>query len=254
VKKRAFWIGLTAAAILGSSISCFAVDDGKPGKIQSKNTVKYQSVEGTVEIYSSDIQLLADKVDSISPKAFESANYTHAHSWSYINVTGDTHTKHCLFCDSAYDITVKHSEAENLDYSISYNEKTYEGYQYTCECGYQWIVETGHNYVYDYVDEKEHSYSCALNGTDYCEGFAACNEEHFPNTVTPDDTGDYIATCICGYSWAEDFELPDETTEDEDTVDEIVEDEDAAELPDETTEDEDAAELPDESAEETEQP
>jgi hypothetical protein len=78
-------------------------------------------------------------------------------------------------------------------------------------------MESGHHYICDYVDEKEHSYSCVLNGTGYCEGFSSYNEEHFADTIEPNDAASHTITCICGYSWAEDCDFTYDAETDEDS-------------------------------------
>jgi hypothetical protein len=80
VKKRALWIGLAVAAILGTGIPCYADNIGRSGAIRSTNRVKYSGEGGTVEIYIDDIQLLTDKVSAIPSKVFDPENYTYVSS------------------------------------------------------------------------------------------------------------------------------------------------------------------------------
>jgi hypothetical protein len=217
VKKRAFWIGLAFVAILGTGIPCFAAGTAQTGLTRSKHTMKFQSEDGMPALYGSDIQLLAGKVSTIPVNTFQPNSYTHVHSWQYLNVNSDTHTKHCQTCGSDNDITVFHAETGQETCEIAYGEEIYTGTQYTCECGFQWIIEAFHNYTCQYVDEDTHRLACALDGTDYCSGFDAYSEGHtMDEVVASDDNTHHALKCICGYDREEECNYTAYSEEDED--------------------------------------
>lgn len=223
MKKKTVYAALAAAIAMGISVPCFAAnaDNTKDlSFLKSKGTLKYQSDAGTVELYASDITLLADKIFTMPENAFEPAFYTHVHVWEYTNINELTHTKQCEEC--GYDITNGHKAGLQENTTISYEGSTYAGILSTCECGYQWTKERYHNYEYAQYDDTKHMVSCALDGTEYCSGFQAYAEEHvFDGILADDDNQHHTLTCIsCGY----------EKTEECDYTAYYVIDEDAGEI------------------------
>jgi hypothetical protein len=207
---------MTVVAILGTVIPCAAANFSENSTVQSKNTIKFQSNEGMVEMYGSDIKMLTDKVSTISLTAFDPSCYTHVHSWQYSDINESDHTKHCAACGSDYDITTGHRETIKEAYEISYKDIVYSANKYVCECGYQWILETSHNFVYHYIDEDTHRIECALDGTDYCPGFESSLYEHTADEIVPcDDNEHHTYLCICGYEREEECDYTTYTEENE---------------------------------------
>lgn len=221
--KRTFWIGMIVVTILGTGIPCFAANRSGTSIVKSNNTVKFQSEDGIVEMYGSDIHLLTDKVSTIVTKPFDSGRYTHVHSWQYININASDHTKRCVTCGSDYDITIGHRETQKEAYEIFYKGVIYPGNQYSCECGYQWILEASHNFVYNYADEDTHRIECALDGTDYCSGFESYLNEHTADEIIPnDDNEHHTFICICGYAKEEECDYTTYYAENEETGETIM--------------------------------
>lgn len=180
-------------------IPATAADASTDKNIKSKNTLKFESAEGSIAIYSDDIRLLADKIYTMPAKTWSPSLYAHSHIWEYININTQTHTKHCSECGSQNDATINHKTSSAEPYDISYNGKKYGGNQYTCECGYQWVHEASHNYVYNETNATHHTVSCALNGTPYCDGLNAYQEMHdFGEPVIKDATHHFIICKLCG--------------------------------------------------------
>lgn len=225
MKKKIVYLILTAVIILGISVPCFAASAntgniGDISSLRSRNRLKYQSAEGSVELYSDDIMFLADKISTIPNRAFDSGIYSHVHVWEYIDINDLTHTKHCEECGSENDITNPHTAAQRESYEISYDGSTYGGARLTCECGYQWIRESSHNYIYTYVDDTKHSVTCALTGTEYCTGFDSYEEEHVFDEATADNDGLHhtLKCSSCGYERVEECDYTDHFEIDEDAA------------------------------------
>jgi hypothetical protein len=135
-----------------------------------------------------------------------------------VNVDESNHTKHCAVCGSDNDITTKHNEINKVTYEIFYDGFAYSGYQYTCECGYQWIAETDHNFIYSYENENEHRIECVLGSTEYCAGFESYLNEHTEDEIVLADNNEHhVFICVCGYTKEEACDFTEYSEEDEET-------------------------------------
>lgn len=222
MKKKTAYLILAMAAVIGISVPSFAANSRNYADgtlpLKSKNTLKYSGADGKVELYADDLELLADKVVTIPDRVFDPDIYTHSHTWEYININEQTHTKHCQECGSDNDLTNKHTAIQQENTSISYNGNTYSGIRYTCECGYQWIKEKSHSYVYMPVDDISHSITCALDGTAYCSGLRAYEEEHvFGEIIADSDNMHHTVRCdSCGYEKTQECDYTDHSEVSED--------------------------------------
>ena len=163
--------------------------------IESYGNIVYEDENGSVEIYAEDIAFLQEKLSSIPEEIFNPAFYSRIHDWKYIDVNEKNHTKQCDVCGTT--ITNEHKAIDQEECSFTYNNVTYDGYSFTCSCGYVWYGEQNHNYVYTSLDEEKHMVSCALDGTSYCEGMKEYEEEHVLNTVSSTDSTHKVLCSIC---------------------------------------------------------
>lgn len=214
---------LTAVLVLGIGTTCLAASSTDiTSSVKSKNTLKYQGADGKVELYSSDIILLARKLSTIPDRPFNPDVYTHTHVWEYIDINETSHTKHCPECGSDNDIAVPHTVSQKESCEISYEGETYHLDKCICECGYQWVEEDNHHLVYESVNDTKHSVLCALNGTEYCSGFQSYNEVHSMEQIIPNnDNMHHTLKCLlCGYEKEEecDFSNHSEISADETEV------------------------------------
>lgn len=235
-----FFIGIPGIA------RAAAADTG----IKSKGNIIYESSAGSVKLYAEDIALLQEKISSIPEEIFDPYLYSHSHQWEYLDVTKETHKKHCSACGSAYDVINPHTAALKKECNITYDGKEYSGYENACVCGYRWAEEMGHTIVYNPKDERCHTITCELAGTQYCIGKELQEEAHgfnlypidqnhhqnvcdtcdykeeqeectFDEEIIMEDTGEKRKYCICGnYSIIPD---PGEVTEPENPDPEIEE-------------------------------
>lgn len=184
--------------------------------IKSIGNIVYQSRAGSVELYAEDIALLQEKLDSVPDEIFNPVLYSHMHSWEYIDITAKRHTKHCAGCGSSHDIIEMHQAAERKTCMIPYDDEEYIGYAKVCECGYEWKEEMYHNLVYDPKDDETHTVSCALSGTEYCNGMSPMEEEHSMILYATDESH-HLASCSkCGFTGEEECVFEEEITVDSD--------------------------------------
>ncbi len=209
-------------ALLGISIPCFAADGNNSDGIfspKSHNTLKYQGADGNVELYGSDITLLADKILTIPDRPFDPSIYTHIHTWEYININTNTHTKHCAECGSENDLTNRHTVSQKEGCDVAYGGKTYRLDKCTCECGHTWIAENTHNLIYVSVDDMEHSVACALEGSEYCPGFRSYKEEHSIDIEAGANNMHHTLKCMsCDYEKEEECDYTDHSEVNEEST------------------------------------
>lgn len=168
--------------------------------IRSHGTIIYEDDNGSVRIYAEDIALLQEKLASIPDEIFDPILYSHTHVWEYIDITEESHTRHCSICGSKYDVVDMHNEVAANPCNISFDGQEYPGYEKVCECGYKWKEEILHTLVYTQKDEACHTVSCALDGTAYCEGMETSDEPH-EVTLEPTDGLHHQKVCAaCGYT------------------------------------------------------
>lgn len=219
MKKKLLFPVLTAFLVLGIGTTCLAANSTDIlSSVKSQNTLKYQGADGEVALYGSDIMLLARKLSSIPDRPFDPDIYTHIHSWEYIDINDSTHTKHCTVCGSENDLINPHTPSQKEPCDVTYGGDTYSLNKCTCECGYQWIEESGHHLVYETVDDSKHSVSCALDGTEYCSGFRSYTDEHYMDEISPkDDNTHHTLRCsACGYEKEEACDFTDHSELNED--------------------------------------
>lgn len=211
---------LIAFVFIFISIPCYVYADlvEMPDiNIRSYGNIVYKDENGSVEIYAEDIALLKEQLLSIPEDIYESALYSRTHDWKYIDVNEITHMRQCNVCGTK--ITNAHKAVNQEECSFRYNNKTYDGYNFTCKCGYTWQGERDHNYVYISLDEEKHTVACELDGTKYCEGLARYEEEHVLNVTPITDKTHKVSCSSCLYKKDEtcDFTeyFQDEITEEE---------------------------------------
>lgn len=202
-KKRIIFAFVAAVCILFPCYA-YAFSESVPDRVSVGN-ITYRDGSGVLALYGEDIALLEGKIASIKGGQYDPAVYSHIHQWKYIDVNGQTHTRHCDLCGAVYDTINVHTASTKEPCTISQKEATYDGYRYQCECGYQWKKEVSHNLIYAFVDENGHTVSCALNGSAYCNGMTEHVKEHnFDITPDSDNSGYHICICsLCGYSKSE---------------------------------------------------
>lgn len=108
MKKKTAYLALTAALVFGISVPCSAAGAGSNtadiSALRSRNTLIYQSAEGSVGLYSDDIMLLADKISTIPNKTFDPGIYTHVYDEEHLfeemmaNEDNLHHTIKCISC------------------------------------------------------------------------------------------------------------------------------------------------------------
>ena len=171
--------------------------------IKSVGNIVYQSRAGSVELYAEDIALLQEKLNSVPDEIFNPILYSHMHSWEYIDITAKRHTKHCAGCGSSHDIIEEHQAAKTNNCMISYDGEEYIGRAKVCDCGYEWKEEMYHNLVYDSKDDGTHTVSCALSGTEYCNGMSPMEEEHSMVLYATDESHHLASCSSCGFTGQE---------------------------------------------------
>lgn len=181
--------------------------------LSSQGNLVYREAEKGAQIYASDFLLLRNMLDTIPDMVYEPACYTHTHRWAYINVNGETHTRHCEFCGNAFDLVGAHRAERKENCTLSYDGAEYPGIRYTCTCGYQWEREETHALLFESVDETCHRNRCRLDGTPFCPGYEPVTEEHYAYHYIPCEDGlHHMRVCVdCGYRAEEEccFSLPD---------------------------------------------
>lgn len=186
---------LAGMLILGAGITCFAVDSGS---VQSFGALVYGGNYGSVGIYSSDIELLAEEADAQPDTVYNPDDYAHTHTWTLKTSNTGSHTFICSGCGETKteEHAVKYSELTTFTYSGA----VYEGILYTCDCGYSWITEYKHNLIYTDNSDGTHTAACALEGTKYCQGFEDYTEGHIYSDAYPDEWGELcVHNCLmCG--------------------------------------------------------
>lgn len=171
--------------------------------IKSIGNIVYQGRAGSVELYAEDIALLEEKLASVPDEIFNPILYSHMHSWEYTDITAKRHTKHCAGCGSSHDIIEQHQVAKTSNCMIPYDDEEYIGRAKVCDCGYEWKEEMYHNLVYDPKDDETHMVSCALSGTEYCNGMSPMEEEHSMVLYATDESH-HLASCSkCGFTGKE---------------------------------------------------
>lgn len=197
-EKGKFFLLLTVLA--GSCVMAGAVQ-AKEGMLLSRGNLAYRDGAEGLEIYTADLRLLKEKLDTVPEEPFSSAYYAHTHQWEYREINEQTHTRHCASCGEAYDLVSVHRAVQEEDVTISWQEKNYDGRCYRCECGQQWVREAAHTLVFDEVDESCHKGRCLLADTAYCRGYESVPEEHYAYYCEPDADGEHhLEICIdCGY-------------------------------------------------------
>lgn len=211
---------LIALVFIFISIPCYVYADmvEMPDiNIRSYGNIVYKDENGSVEIYAEDIALLQEQLSSIPEDIYESALYSRTHDWEYIDVNEITHMRQCNVCGTK--ITNAHKAINQEECSFRYNNKAYDGYNFTCKCGYTWQGERDHNYVYISSGAEKHTVACVLDGTKYCEGLARYEEEHVLNAAPITDKTHKVSCSSCLYKKDEicDFSeyFQDEITEEE---------------------------------------
>lgn len=204
MKKRRIIFALAAAVCILFPCYAYASSESASNRA-SVGSITYRDGSGVLTFYGEDIALLEGKIASIEGGQYDPAVYSHIHQWKYIDVSGQTHTRHCDLCGVAYDTINAHTAGTKESCTISQGEAVYDGYRYRCECGYQWEKEVPHNLIYAFMDENGHTVSCALNGSAYCNGMTEETEEHdFDIMPDSDNSGYHIRICnLCGYSKSE---------------------------------------------------
>lgn len=174
----------------------------------------YEGSRGSASLYAADIRFLEEKISAIPERCFDPAFYAHIHNWEYCRINENTHTRHCAECGDANDLTSSHRADSWKRDTIIYKGKGYPGKRFTCACGYQWSMETGHTPVYEVVDEMNHRSRCALDGTPYCRGCEPSLEEHYAWYYEMEEDGSHHEKiCFdCGFRMEEtcSFEKADE--------------------------------------------
>lgn len=199
----------------------------KEETIVSGGSLIYEDNRGRMEWFAEDLVLLREKLSSVSGQCYEPSCYTHDHNWVYRDINDKTHTRHCDGCGNAYDLINSHTASQEESCVISYGEKTYQGLQYVCECGRQWMLETGHTLLFEPVDAISHRSRCALEGTAYCQGYESVLEEHYAYSyVRNEDGAHHKKICLdCGYQEEEScsftLESPGSDEEEPDTKEDV---------------------------------
>lgn len=204
MRKKRILFALAAAVCILFPCYAYASSESTSGRASVGN-ITYRDGSGVLTLYGEDIALLEGKIASIEVCQYDPAVYSHTHQWKYIDLNGQTHTRHCDLCGAAYDTINAHTVDMKEPCTISQGEAVYDGYRYRCECGHQWEKEVSHNLIYVFVDENVHTVSCALNGAAYCNGMTEHVEKHeFDITPDSDYSGYHIRICsLCGYSKSE---------------------------------------------------
>lgn len=191
---------LTVFVLLFLSIPCYAhanLVKVPEINIRSNGNIVYKDENGSVKIYTEDIALLQEQLSSIPEDIFEPALYSRTHDWEYIDVNEISHMRQCNVCGTK--ITNAHKAVNQEECSFTYNNKTYDGYSFTCKCGYIWQKEKDHNYVYISFDEENHTAACALDGTKYCGGLTEYEEEHVLSAAPITDETHNVTCSSCLY-------------------------------------------------------
>ena len=182
-------------------------------ELLTRGNLVYRQKETGAQVYAADFLLLQDWLSTIPDTVFEPACYTHTHRWEYLDINGETHTRHCEICGSAYDLVGAHKAKEMENCTFSYDGAEYAGTGYTCDCGYRWEREEAHTLVFDAVDENTHRSRCRLDGSDFCTGYEPAIEEHYAYHYKPCGDGKHHERiCMdCGYQDQEEcrFSAPD---------------------------------------------
>ena len=226
--SRAKWVMTVMGILMAVTCSTLGTVQAKEETFASRGNLIYvdgsRSREG-LAWYMEDLLLLKEKLSTIPSQCFDPACYTHEHCWVYQDMNENTHTKHCDGCGAAFDSTGAHVAVREERCVISHGGREYPGRKFICDCGWQWMRETGHTLLYNPLDAVNHTIRCALDGSAYCQGYEPVTEEHYAYYYVPDDDGvRHWKVCIdCGYREEEacgfSFEKPplQEDAEDENT-------------------------------------
>lgn len=209
-------IGVLSAIgiLIGIPLAVKAAEIPEPDDtdLKSYGSIVYEDPNGSVKIYADDIVLLQEKLASVPDEIFDPILYSHTHVWEYINITDQSHTKHCDGCGEKYDLVNQHSAMETEECTIFSDGKEYPGYEMVCECGYRWKAEADHSLIYIPQNGTYHTLSCALDGTDYCSGTDSEDILHEIALQPADDTHHQNVCEICGYKGDIEvcvFDIPD---------------------------------------------
>lgn len=188
--------------------------------LSSRGSLVYGKEEQGARIYAADFLLLRDRLDTIPDVVFDPVCYTHTHQWEYLDVNGETHTRHCKSCGNAFDLISAHKANQWESCTLSHGGAKYPGIRYTCICGYQWEREETHTLYFEAVDKTSHRSRCRLDGTKCCPGYESVMEEHYAYHYVPCGDGcHHEKICMdCGYRDVEEccFSLPDMDSSGED--------------------------------------
>lgn len=214
IRKLAVALSLAlTATVFGTA----GVAQAKGVELASRGNLIYRDNGTNPEVYGEDFTLLKEKLDSIPDEVFSPAYYAHVHLWEYRDVNERTHTKHCEQCGEAFDLTNMHLAMQEESCAITSQGKEYPGRQYSCECGRQWVLEAAHTLIFELVDETCHRSRCALDDTDYCQGYEPILEEHYAYYyVSESDGTHHKKNCLdCAYQTEEECEFTLESWDEE---------------------------------------
>lgn len=198
------WALLAAVIWMTGTWSALGTAQAKEETLASHGNFIYENSGRNgerLEWYAEDLLLLKEKLSTIPEQCFDPACYTHEHCFVYRDITENTHTKHCEECGAAFDSISAHAAVREERCTISHGGKEYLGRKFICECGWQWMRETGHTLLYEPSDAVNHTVRCALDGSAYCQGYEPVTEEHYAYYYVPDEEGmRHEKVCLdCGY-------------------------------------------------------
>lgn len=203
-QSRGKWAMTVAVILMTGVCSTLGTAQAKEETLASRGNLIYEDAGGDTEglkWYAEDLLMLKEKLAAIPSQCFDPACYTHEHCWVYQDIDENTHTRHCDGCGAAFDSTDAHVAVREERAVISCNGQEYSGRKFICDCGWQWMRETGHTLLHDPLDAVNHTIRCALDDSDYCQGYEPVTEEHYAYYYVPDDDGmRHGKVCIdCGY-------------------------------------------------------
>lgn len=214
-----------AVILLAAACATTGTAQAKEETFASHGSLVYENGREKIAWYAEDLLLLKEEISSIPEQSYDPVSHTHNHFWIYQDINEKTHTRHCEGCGNTLDTISSHTAVKEENCVISYKEKTYPGRRYTCECGWQWMHEAGHTFLYEPIDAVNHRCRCALDDTAYCLGYEPVIEEHYAYCYSEEDEAHREKICLdCGYreeiapaepALGEPPELPEPPAEDE---------------------------------------
>lgn len=199
-KKRA---AIAAVALLIGISATLGTAQAKEETFVSRGSLIYEDGKGKTAWCAEDLLLISEKLSSIPERCYDPARYTHDHNWVYRDINDKMHTRHCDGCGTAYDITNTHKAVREERCVIPHGEGSYSGRNYICECGWQWVRETGHTLLFEPVDAVSHTSRCVLDGTVYCQGYEPVTEEHYAYYYVPGEDGIHHEKVCLDCGWRE---------------------------------------------------